>query len=62
MIHLFSDRDTGKPKGEATVSFDDPPSAKAAIDWFNGRNALLPLVPLSANQLSTQAALLSIHR
>lgn len=37
MIHLFTDRVSGKPKGEATVSFDDPPSAKAAIEWFNGR-------------------------
>lgn len=38
MIHLFTDRASGKPKGEATVSFDDPPSAKAAIEWFNGRS------------------------
>lgn len=37
MINLYTDKDTGKPKGEATVSFDDPPSAKAAIDWFDGR-------------------------
>lgn len=36
MINLYTDRDTGKLKGEATVSFDDPPSAKAAIDWFDG--------------------------
>lgn len=36
MINLYTDKDTGKPKGEATVSFDDPPSAKAAIDWFDG--------------------------
>ncbi|KAJ3581112.1 hypothetical protein NHX12_017034, partial [Muraenolepis orangiensis] len=28
----------GKLKGEATVSFDDPPSAKAAIDWFDGKD------------------------
>lgn len=37
MINLYTDRETGKLKGEATVSFDDPPSAKAAIDWFDGR-------------------------
>ncbi|NXW11922.1 FUS protein, partial [Fregetta grallaria] len=30
MINLYTDRETGKLKGEATVSFDDPPSAKAA--------------------------------
>ncbi|KAK1798347.1 hypothetical protein P4O66_007810, partial [Electrophorus voltai] len=38
MINLYTDRDTGKLKGEATVSFDDPPSAKAAIDWFDGKD------------------------
>lgn len=36
MINLYADRESGKLKGEATVSFDDPPSAKAAIDWFDG--------------------------
>lgn len=39
MINLYTDRETGKLKGEATVSFDDPPSAKAAIDWFDGMYA-----------------------
>lgn len=43
MINLYTDKDTGKPKGEATVSFDDPPSAKAAIDWFDGKTGCLPL-------------------
>jgi RNA-binding protein FUS len=37
MINLYTDRETGKLKGEATVSFDDPPSAKAATDWFDGK-------------------------
>ena len=48
MINLYTDRETGKLKGEATVSFDDPPSAKAAIDWFDGRNPPrleIPLLP-----------------
>uniref|UniRef100_A0A8D0L5L9 FUS RNA binding protein n=1 Tax=Sphenodon punctatus TaxID=8508 RepID=A0A8D0L5L9_SPHPU len=37
MINLYRDRETGKLKGVATVSFDDPPSAKATIDWFDGK-------------------------
>lgn len=47
------------------MSFDDPPSAKAAIDWFNGMNACPPsppaLFPLSANELPAPAALLSVR-
>lgn len=50
MINLYSDKSTGRPKGEATVSFDDPPSAKAAIDWFDGR-----LASASASRSSTAA-------
>ncbi|NWT35437.1 FUS protein, partial [Cardinalis cardinalis] len=42
MINLYTDRETGKLKGEATVSFDDPPSAKAAIDWFDGQSPEIP--------------------
>ncbi|NXV80473.1 FUS protein, partial [Atlantisia rogersi] len=42
MINLYTDRETGKLKGEATVSFDDPPSAKAAIDWFDGMTSSPP--------------------
>lgn len=41
MINLYTDRETGKLKGEATVSFDDPPSAKAAIDWFDGMQKMM---------------------
>ncbi|NXV58152.1 FUS protein, partial [Molothrus ater] len=45
MINLYTDRETGKLKGEATVSFDDPPSAKAAIDWFDGQGHRIPKIP-----------------
>lgn len=47
MINLYTDRETGKLKGEATVSFDDPPSAKAAIDWFDGKEFSGNLIKVS---------------
>ncbi|NWH87735.1 FUS protein, partial [Aegithalos caudatus] len=54
MINLYTDRETGKLKGEATVSFDDPPSAKAAIDWFDGQYPkiclLYPKIPVLVPQ------------
>ena len=28
---------TGKGKGEATVTYDDPEAARSAINWFNGK-------------------------
>ena len=37
-IWIYRDKASGKPKGEATVTFDDPPTATSAIDWFNGKD------------------------
>ena len=34
-IWLYRDRDTGLPKGDATVSYMDPHAAEAAVNWFN---------------------------
>ena len=39
-IWLFKDRDTGAPKGEATITYDDPSAADAAIQWFNSKFCL----------------------
>jgi RNA-binding protein FUS len=35
-IWIYRDKVTGKGKGEATLTYDDPEAAKSAINWFNG--------------------------
>ncbi|XP_023244473.1 RNA-binding protein cabeza-like isoform X4 [Centruroides sculpturatus] len=37
-IWIYKDKITGKGKGEATVTYDDPPTATSAISWFNGKD------------------------
>lgn len=42
-IWIYRDKETGRAKGEATVTYDDPPTATSAIDWFNGKYQFLIL-------------------
>ncbi|UYV68396.1 FUS [Cordylochernes scorpioides] len=37
-IWIYKDKHTGRGKGEATITYDDPPTATSAIDWFNGKD------------------------
>lgn len=39
-VWIYKDKLSGKPKGEATITYDDPATAQAAINWFNGRYIL----------------------
>lgn len=41
-INIYTDKDTGKPKGDATLSYEDPPAAKAAVEWFDGVSGCSP--------------------
>lgn len=36
-IWIYKDKITGRGKGEATVTYDDPPTTSSAIQWFNGK-------------------------
>lgn len=35
-INIYTDKDSGKPKGDATLSYDEPANARAAVEHFNG--------------------------
>lgn len=37
-IWIYTDKVSGAGKGEATVTYDDPPTAKSCISWFNGKD------------------------
>nr|XP_034176667.1 RNA-binding protein cabeza-like isoform X3 [Osmia lignaria] len=36
-VWMYKDKNTGKSKGEATVTYDDQNAARSAIDWFDGK-------------------------
>lgn len=37
-IWLYRDKVTDEPKGDATVTYDDPHAASAAVEWFNNKD------------------------
>ncbi|KAK1282626.1 hypothetical protein QJS10_CPB22g00418 [Acorus calamus] len=37
-IWLYRDKNTNEPKGDATVTYDDPHAAMAAVEWFNNKD------------------------
>nr|XP_057925686.1 RNA-binding protein EWS-like isoform X2 [Doryrhamphus excisus] len=36
-INIYTDKDSGKPKGDATLSYEEPICAKAAVEHFDGK-------------------------
>lgn len=36
-INIYTDRDSGKPKGDATLSYEEPQFARAAVEQYNGQ-------------------------
>ncbi|OIW17352.1 hypothetical protein TanjilG_22464 [Lupinus angustifolius] len=37
-IWLYRDKETNEPKGDATVTYEDPHAALAAVEWFNNKD------------------------
>lgn len=39
MIHIYLDKETGKPKGDTPVAYEDLLTAKAAVEWSDGKDS-----------------------
>ncbi|KAL7021949.1 hypothetical protein ACKWTF_012085 [Chironomus riparius] len=37
-IWIYRDKESGKGKGECTITYDDPAAASGAIQWFDGKD------------------------
>lgn len=37
-IWIYHDKVTNEPKGDATVTYEDPHAALAAVEWFNNKD------------------------
>jgi len=36
-VWIYKNKQTGQPKGDATVSYEDPNAAEGAVSWFNNK-------------------------
>lgn len=50
-INIYKDNETGKPKGVATLSYEEPICAKAAVEHFDGQFLLSAAVDFWTFQL-----------
>lgn len=39
-IWIYKDKATGEPKGDATITYEDPFAAHQAPSWFDGKEFL----------------------
>ena len=49
-VWVYRDKTTGVPKGDATVTYEDPHAAHAAVGWFDNKEVLGRVVSVSLAQ------------
>jgi RNA recognition motif-containing protein len=48
-IWIYYDKQTGQPKGDATLTYEDEETATTSLEWFNGQ-------PFMGNNLQVERA------
>nr|GEY21292.1 transcription initiation factor TFIID subunit 15 [Tanacetum cinerariifolium] len=53
-IWIYRDKVTNEPKGDATVTYEDPYAAQAAVEWFNNKefNVIMIKVLMAVKKLT----------
>jgi hypothetical protein len=59
-IWMYKDKITGKPKGEATVTYDDANAARSAIDWFDGVLCCVTLFAILYTSVKLEGNMLNV--
>ncbi|XP_076334174.1 uncharacterized protein LOC143238106 isoform X3 [Tachypleus tridentatus] len=54
-IWIYKDKMSGRGKGEATITYDDPPTATSAISWFSGKDFLGKIIKVELAERKPQS-------
>ncbi|KAJ4765330.1 hypothetical protein LUZ62_075705 [Rhynchospora pubera] len=60
-IWLYKDKLTDEPKGDATVTYEDPHAAIAAVDWFNNKLFHGTIIGVQIAQTKTKDSFDALH-
>eukprot|EP00462_Mataza_sp_D1_P026214 CAMPEP_0175142306 /NCGR_PEP_ID=MMETSP0087-20121206/12712_1 /TAXON_ID=136419 /ORGANISM="Unknown Unknown, Strain D1" /LENGTH=161 /DNA_ID=CAMNT_0016426067 /DNA_START=39 /DNA_END=521 /DNA_ORIENTATION=+ len=55
VIWLYKNKQTGQNKGDGTVSYEDPESARAAVKWFNEKEFMGNTIKVSLSTWKKEA-------
>lgn len=55
-IRIYRDKETGAPKGDCTIMYQDAKSAQSAVSWFNGKDVDGNIIHVSIAQENMKGA------